>query len=259
MFKGTLEAVTPEAVSGWMWCEVASLRDCAVLAFVEAQCVGSGKIGEFRADLYEAGLGDGQCGFSFPITLSAGMDCSQVYVKMESSDFCLLQDLGSSSSRVQDASPWTKQSLQWMSKRGWLRQEDISFLRGIMDAGAVVLSHGRNASMEEAAQWATEKLALWNRKSGRVERNRLRRHELDRWLLENHDMKSSCSVVGLVPQAAYRRSIVEGSHRLAKCDQQPGVVYRASRGEALFLDVRCDTSETVDTLFCEIELVQMYC
>jgi hypothetical protein len=62
-----------------------------VLAFVGDQCVGAGKVGMFRQDLLDAGLGDGHLGFRFPISLTDPQDAGKVVVRFEGTDALHMQ------------------------------------------------------------------------------------------------------------------------------------------------------------------------
>lgn len=91
MIRGAIEVATPALVSGWIYCKAESLRDQLVLAFVSGRCVGTGKVEIFRKDLLDAKLGDGYCGFHFPIQLQDGESPGSIVVKLQNSDACLLQ------------------------------------------------------------------------------------------------------------------------------------------------------------------------
>jgi hypothetical protein len=91
VIRGAIEVATPVLVSGWIYCKAASLRDQLVLAFVGARCVGTGKVEIYRKDLHEARLGDGYCGFHFPIALQDGEQAASVVVRLQESDASLLQ------------------------------------------------------------------------------------------------------------------------------------------------------------------------
>jgi hypothetical protein len=91
MIRGAIEVATPALVSGWIYCKAESLRDQLVLAFVGARCVGAGKVEIFRKDLLDAKLGDGYCGFHFPIQLQAGETAGAVVIKLQNSDAALIQ------------------------------------------------------------------------------------------------------------------------------------------------------------------------
>ncbi len=118
------------------------MRDRVVLAFVERTCVGRGVVDVFRADLARAGLGDGHCGFRFPVKLADPADASQLYLKLEGSDF-LLPQRGSrvvdgamfSLTMNVDRTDYSPESIDWMRDHRWLNQTDYDFLRHITTIG----------------------------------------------------------------------------------------------------------------------------
>ena len=91
MLRGTIEVVTESSISGWLYSPDADLRGRVVLAFLGDECIGSGRVEIFRADLKEVGLGSGHCGFRFVLTFQAepALDC--VFIKLEGSDAVILQ------------------------------------------------------------------------------------------------------------------------------------------------------------------------
>ncbi len=81
-----------DLVSGWIYATGPdSLRNRLVLAFSGARCVGQGRVEIFRRDLLDAGLGDGYCGFHFPIALEAGEHPASVVVRPADCDAALIQ------------------------------------------------------------------------------------------------------------------------------------------------------------------------
>ena len=91
MIRGAIEVANELVVQGWLYCSALPLRGTVVLAFVDASCVGSGKIDLFRSDLKQAGLGDGYSGFSIAVRLANPADAKSLVVRIESSDLTLLQ------------------------------------------------------------------------------------------------------------------------------------------------------------------------
>src|SRR5271165_4640875 len=96
VIRGAIEVATPVLVSGWIYSKSGSLRDHLVLAFVGTRCVGTGRVEIFRKDLADAKLGDGYCGFHFPIVLRDEEHPASVVIQLQDSDMALLQ----SNSRV---------------------------------------------------------------------------------------------------------------------------------------------------------------
>ena len=91
MIRGAIESVQDKVVSGWIYAGPYKVRDHLVLAFSGPRCVGSGKVEIFRKDLAEAGLGDGYCGFHFPIELKPGEPPASVVIRLADSDAALIQ------------------------------------------------------------------------------------------------------------------------------------------------------------------------
>ena len=91
MIRGAIETVQDKLVSGWIYAGAYKVRDHLVLAFSGGRCVGSGRVEIFRKDLAEAGLGDGYCGFHFPIELKQGESRASVVIRLADSDAALIQ------------------------------------------------------------------------------------------------------------------------------------------------------------------------
>ena len=142
MIRGAIEVVQKTRVAGWLHSKTQELRDSTVLAFVGTHCVGAGKLDRFRQDLLDAKLGDGYCGFDFPIKLGDGESMGSVIVRLQFSDVSLIQ----ASSRVaggEDAAAAAADlgtippaAVSWMMDRGMLEQPEYDFLRCIQAAGA---------------------------------------------------------------------------------------------------------------------------
>jgi len=241
VFKGSLELVKRENVSGWMWCEIATLRGRNVLAFVNGHCIGSGTVGGFRPDLYEAGMGDGECGFSFPITLPGGTHTSEIYVRMENSDFSLFQK--SSDPTMSAPSAHLRQrnaSIEWMLRRGWLSQDEASFVDAMDEVGAAVVALTAGTSGKSLRGWAADRLGLLLQKEVAVKQTRLSCADMDEVLSAQRT-----GVVCLRPQGTYRRKVLEGSHLAPQGGgEHLAVIYRTEPHQALFIDRMC-ASESV--------------
>ena len=91
MLRGAIDMVQSDQIGGWIYPELGTVVDQTVLAFMDNNCVGSGRIGFVREDLKAAGLGDGRLGFNFPISVGGESDLSRIVVKLEGSDLALLQ------------------------------------------------------------------------------------------------------------------------------------------------------------------------
>jgi hypothetical protein len=150
--------VTPELVQGWIQCVDSVSRDKVVLAFAGRECVGSGKIGLFRSDLAEAGLGDGYLGFSFPITADPAR-VGSITVKLDGSDAVLLQGDAmvvskSPDPRMLDEVIIARQlsALKWQLNHARINQADFDYLRILWSFGVYERSLLRRDSVGKAPQ-----------------------------------------------------------------------------------------------------------
>jgi hypothetical protein len=91
LIRGAIEVAHERLVSGWIYDSVEPLRNKLVLAFCGARCVGAGKVEIFRKDLLDAKLGDGYCGFHFPVALEKGEHPASIVIRLADSDAALLQ------------------------------------------------------------------------------------------------------------------------------------------------------------------------
>lgn len=140
MIRGAVDYIDSERVGGWIHSDAADVRGKMVLAFLESHCVGAGRIEVFRQDLADAGLGDGQVGFNFGVSLPEGASLGQVVLKLENSDFALLQP---QSRIVAEANrgdggahqSYTMETVEWMRERGWLDQTEFDFLKALTNVG----------------------------------------------------------------------------------------------------------------------------
>lgn len=138
MLRGAIDLNDGWRIGGWIHSPEVPVKDRLILAFVDGQCVGSGHVTIFRQDLADAGLGDGHCGFNFPITLARIDDRARVYVKLDWSDFALLQQTG----RMVDgnaptiaAHAYPAESIAWMRARGWIDNTQASALNDLTTTG----------------------------------------------------------------------------------------------------------------------------
>jgi hypothetical protein len=157
MIRGSIEVARRTQVSGWIYAETGTVRDRLILAFAGDRCVGAGKVDRFRKDLLEAKLGDGYCGFDFPIKLNDDEALGAVIIKLQNSDVALIQRdtklIGPA-----DAAPASEHELgaisparvAWMQDRGWLDQHEYDFLRAVQVGGAYErgLRQARRANAE---------------------------------------------------------------------------------------------------------------
>ena len=142
MIRGAIDFFDGERVGGWVHSDVADVRERTVLAFVDGECVGGGRIEVFRQDLADAGLGDGVLGFSFGVTLPEDVAPGRTIVKLEGSDFVLLQsrsdvvDRETGKAGVRPARiDLTVESVSWMSQQGWLDEYQADCLGRIVSIG----------------------------------------------------------------------------------------------------------------------------
>jgi hypothetical protein len=144
MIRGAIEVAQKNRVAGWIYSSADAVRDKLILAFVGGRCVGSGKVDRFRKDLLEAKLGDGYCGFEFPIKLNEGEKLGAVVVKLQSSDAALIQrdsvltgpNDDDEAVDLPDLGAISPASVAWMQDRGWLEQHEYDFLKAVQNLGA---------------------------------------------------------------------------------------------------------------------------
>jgi hypothetical protein len=139
MIRGAIEVAQKTRVAGWIFSASETLRDKTVLAFVAGRCVGSGKVERFRQDLLDAKLGDGYCGFDFPVRLADGEHVGSLIVRLQFSDMALIQstsriagdDDEASGQAIADLGAIKPESVSWM-----MEQPEYDFLKAIQSAGA---------------------------------------------------------------------------------------------------------------------------
>ncbi|MCW8085101.1 hypothetical protein [Sabulicella glaciei] len=183
MIIGAIEEVQPNEVSGWIHCKTADLRDTPVLAFLDGSCVGAGKVGTFRQDLKDAGLGDGCLGFRFGITLPRPADTLRVTVTLEGCEAHLLQQgaLVTNRSAPLAAESFVAGVLPDAPQRAWLEarcclEATQSELIETLDAfGVANLPHDpKLRSAEDAARELFEAVTLGRARVGVLEVKSLR-------------------------------------------------------------------------------------
>ena len=145
MIRGSIEVARRTQVSGWIHAESGPVRDRLILAFAGERCVGAGKVDRFRKDLLEAKLGDGYCGFDFPIRLNDDEKLGAVSVKLQNADVALLQRttrlVGPEDDKPEqlgqpDLGAVPPGCIPWMQDRGWLKQQECDFLKAMQSIGA---------------------------------------------------------------------------------------------------------------------------
>jgi hypothetical protein len=256
MIRGAVEQVQGNRVSGWVYSPTVDLRGSTVLAFVDDLCVGAGKVDIFRQDLVDAGLGDGRFGYSFPVALARPSDGIRLVVKLEGSDALLKQ----AASRIQGLSVQAPKppvgalalslhSLQWMQRRGWLRQSDYDFLRYFAQLG--VYGRPLSAPAEKAdrgetripdpAETAEELMSLINLCS--VDPPRVKVPAVGDIPAVLAKYPTATTIVALWSKERASLDVVEASHlhpSIPEGDQpaKPAVEYPLGPDRLLFLDTR---------------------
>lgn len=249
--RGAIEGVTRNRVFGWIWSPDVVLAGRTVLAFLDETCVGSGKVEVERADLRDAGLGDGLAGFNFELSYPNPADAPRVVVKLDGSDVVLLQPRarvmppGSSSSlRVARHRP-SLASLQWMRMKGWLTQADIDFIRVFRQVGAASrsLQPGPSLPRADPADVARNLLMLERLEEGGLRRETVETPREWRTLAEDQELADGPGVmIGLWSATAAAIPLIEGSHlkppQLGVDSNPPVVPYPVGPDRLLFLDAR---------------------
>jgi hypothetical protein len=139
MLRGAIDLIHPDRIGGWVYSESGSVRGRAVLAFLDGACIGSGSIEGFREDLADAGLGDGYLGFNFNITLPKGGDSGRAVVRLDGSDFLLVQPAAKIASATADSFKplvYGLDNIEWMRSSGWLAPADFTLLKYLQQVGA---------------------------------------------------------------------------------------------------------------------------
>ena len=253
MIRGTIEQATGQAVSGWLYADMASVRDRLVLAFVGDRCVGAGRVEHFRQDLADAGLADGVLGFHFPVELPEGADTAQVVVRLEDSDAVLLQ--GRSRVAAADAAVAGRgaqpslSALQWMRAQGWLEQSQYDFLRaldqlGVYERSLVLPRRGGKPAERvvlDPAAAALDLFRLYHFDEVTPRQHTLRSlEELPDLAREGARQDGFEPVLALWSGKPARLIVVEGSHRQpAAGAAAAGTEYGIGPDGLLFLNPRC--------------------
>ena len=259
MIRGAIENVTRNRVYGWIWSPDAAVAGRTVLAFLDDACIGSGKVEDFRQDLKEAGLGDGQAGFNFNLTYPNPADAPRVIVKLEGSDVVLIQKRskimppGAAAARAaaaQRGGP-TPASLNWMRARGWISQSDYDYMRffrqlGVYDRSLVIPPEtpGGAPGMHDAAEMARHMLQLHRLEDVEVKRDLVVSPRDYRTLAETQELAlGPGAVLALWAKARGRVPLIEGSHTqdalvAPDADAAAAVDYAIGPDRLLMLDAR---------------------
>jgi len=161
MIRGSIEVAQKTRVAGWIYSSADTVRDKLILAFVNGRCVGSGKVDKFRKDLLDAKLGDGYCGYDFPIKLNDDEKLGAVIVKLQNADAALIQKTTRLSgpddddeADLPDLGALSSHAVTWMQDRGWLEQHEYDFIRALHNIGAY--ERGLRPSRRGMAEGATQ-------------------------------------------------------------------------------------------------------
>lgn len=258
MLIGAVENVTPEEVSGWMYSRAADLHGSLALAFVDGECVGSGRVELFRQDLADAGLSHGKLGFHFPISLPAEEAARRVVVGLERCEAVFLQR----GSKVVGQPPDEERALvggelpgaetvAWLRARGAVSEAEADFLGRLGEFGAAEWplrppgrgeGKDRTAARQEAASAIVQLCGLAGARAARAEFA-----GAEEFAAALDDAEQPLSRAGLLVFAADKPlalSVVEGSHRtprraLIADALDRGIRYAAEPSSLLAVHGRC--------------------
>ncbi|GAA5233037.1 hypothetical protein FOZ76_06055 [Verticiella sediminum] len=242
MLKGAIDFVSPTRVGGWVYAEADEIQGKVVLAFLDSECVGAGKVENYRSDLAEAGLGDGNLGFNFDIGLQEENTLSRITVKLEGSDFVLLQRdaivVPANTAPSLSTSLPTMKSVEWMRRRGWLDQSDFDFLRLLNQFGVYDLTlKGGDTTRGSSiiTSHAGELLSLIRQQDVSVELRHISISELNH---ESFLETLEDSIIAIHADTPGTIMIVEGSAGENSASIDGAVEYQFGPDRLLFVDLR---------------------
>jgi hypothetical protein len=259
-----MEELNANIVSGWIYADKEAVRDGLVLAFAGTECVGAGRVEIFRQDLFDAGLGDGFLGYSFPIKLHGSLDVGSVYVRLDSDEALFIHKdsvligrdrhagLVVAQSQLAQATVWQAKLTQWLFDNGRLEQTEFDFLRAVRQLGAYVrtLREGKPFTKADRtrippAEAAEKAMTLLHMSDVRLIEVRIA--SLSDLTLGNIGLPSGQAepIVALWSEQRVRLGVVEGSQTdgsglgaLPECPD--GAIDMTFGGDQLvFLDLRC--------------------
>jgi hypothetical protein len=91
--SGHVDLCGPDLIEGWLYSDLWDDTSIKLQVYVGAELLGECTVDRFRADLQQAGFGDGRCGFSFAVpagTLS--LDFTATRLRFVDSPVYLLPD-----------------------------------------------------------------------------------------------------------------------------------------------------------------------
>jgi len=263
MIRGHIEAVSPTAVSGWLFAEGRALKDTPVLAFSGPDCVGAGQISLFRQDLFDAGMGDGYLGFEIPIAGDRVNDPASVVVRLDGSDACLIQpaarvvSAAAASGLLDEAEVLrTNEMHRWMLAQGWIDQADYDFLKAMWTRGVYEYALPRQLrvpgrTLDALNEAARHRFAVLNRQDIRLVHRLLDGAQgLSEVIATLRQPGSDVHPVFALCGGSFRTEVREAGHcrQALPPDQVPLVAHTARPWQMLFIDARCatDTLELID-------------
>jgi hypothetical protein len=255
MLRGYIEYVSKEEVHGWIHAEGVSLRGRTILAFAGDQCIGSGSVGKFRQDLFDAGLGDGYLGFGLAIAGQRVSDLGSIVVRLDGSDACLIQAKVSIHSGAQTAPKMSAEQFDvesahhdWMLRRGWIDHSEHEFLMAMTTNGVYPLGLPKAMRAPEQVHDAAD--AQIQRMFALVCQRDVTFPRLD--LTRPDEFKANLAplVAATVPSLValsggqFALKIAEGSHLASAVEPEHALVVQEFRPwQILFLDTRCLVSD----------------
>lgn len=254
MIRGAIDYTSPERIGGWIYSPENELRGRTVLAFVDNACVGAGSIDQFREDLAQAGLGDGFIGFNFGITPAKEEDLGRLIVKIEGSDFALLQSdsvVAGAAAMAGTASAADRSiaSIEWMRTQGWLDQPEYDFLKFLRQNGIYdrSLRRPRTATalggVDEPDVAAANLFSLLSQRPARPEAYTF--GDAEDFAVGRNELLAILAepIVAIWSATAGELLVVEGSH-IESADKgrslMGGIGHSFGPDRLLFIDLRCD-------------------
>jgi hypothetical protein len=255
MIRGAIEVAKRSRVVGWIHSDTQPLKGKTVLAFVGDRCVGSGEVDGFRQDLLDAKLGDGFCGFDFPVWLAEGESIGGLIVRLQFSDVALLQQ---TSRIVGDETGLTgpdfgaiqPHSVSWMMDRGMLEQPEYDFLKALHSVGAY--ERGLRTTRRGAGEPSTQRIDPETAARDLLAVMMMSEMRVDRLSLPTvsdiaHIPHSAAPVLALWSQERSRISLDERSHLTGPRGESPvlsapppgGIDYSFGPDRLLFVHRDC--------------------
>jgi hypothetical protein len=91
--SGHVDLCGPDLIEGWLYSDIWDDTSIKLQVYVGADLLGECTVDRFRADLQEAGFGDGRCGFSFVVPPDiSSLDFTATRLRFVDSPVYLLPD-----------------------------------------------------------------------------------------------------------------------------------------------------------------------